>query len=190
MKKTVIYFLRHGEVENPKKIIYGRLPGFNLSENGIKRIKEVAQELKSQKIDYLYASPMRRTRQTAEILSQVFRIKKRISRYLIESKLIHAGLPLDIFKKEIQPKLYEEKYLKLGQESPESQADRMWRFVQVMKSKHIGKTILAVSHGDPIVILKAKILGKPFNWQFKLENYLKPGYYLILSCEGNTYRIK
>ena len=31
---TTLYLVRHGEVHNPTGIIYGRLPGFGLSENG------------------------------------------------------------------------------------------------------------------------------------------------------------
>jgi broad specificity phosphatase PhoE len=31
---TVVHMLRHGEVDNPGKVLYGRLPGFRLSELG------------------------------------------------------------------------------------------------------------------------------------------------------------
>ncbi|HEV3068841.1 MAG TPA: histidine phosphatase family protein, partial [Streptosporangiaceae bacterium] len=31
---TVVHLLRHGEVDNPRGIIYGRLPGYHLSANG------------------------------------------------------------------------------------------------------------------------------------------------------------
>lgn len=188
MKKTVIYFLRHGEVENPKKIIYGRLPGFNLSAAGIRKIKETGRVLKSKNIDYLYVSPMRRARQSADILSALLNLKPKISRLLIETKLLHAGIPLEIFKKEIQPTLYESKYIKLGQESVQSQGARMWRFVKIILDMYKGKKILAVSHGDPIVILKAKILGVPFTWKFKQENYLKPGTFITLTCMDGEYR--
>lgn len=188
MLKTVIYFLRHGEVENPKKIIYGRLPGFNISENARQHIAQVAQELKRRNIGFLYVSPMRRTRQTAEILSQALHLKPQISRLLIETKLIHAGTSLDIFKKDIQPYIYDDKYVKLGQESISAQGERMMRFVRIMQKNHPGSKILAVSHGDPIVILKAKILGLPFSWEFKRSNYLKPGNYITLICEGKNYK--
>lgn len=186
--KTVIYFLRHGEVDNPKKVIYGRLPGFNITKEAAQKIAEVATELKNKKIDFLYVSPMRRTRQTAGIISKVLNIRPKISRLLIETKLIHAGISLDIFKKDIQPYLYDEKYVKIGQESVISQGERMLRFVKIMQHNHPGKRILAVSHGDPIVILKARLSGIPFSWEFKRDNYLKPGNYIILTCDGKNYR--
>ena len=31
---TIVHLLRHGEVENPGGIVYGRLPGYHLSANG------------------------------------------------------------------------------------------------------------------------------------------------------------
>lgn len=187
MKKTIIYFLRHGEVENPKKVIYGRLPGFNITENAKEKVAEVAHIFENKDIDFLYASPMRRTRQTAEIINRVLKLKSKISRLLIETKLIHAGTSLDTFKKDIQPYIYDKKYLKLGQESAEIQGERMMRFVRIMQKNHPGKKILAVSHGDPIVILKAKILGIPFTWEFKRDNYLKPASFLTLVYENRKY---
>ena len=31
---TVVHLLRHGEVHNPGKVLYGRLPGYRLSDHG------------------------------------------------------------------------------------------------------------------------------------------------------------
>lgn len=190
MNKTIIYFLRHGEVENPKKILYGRLPGFGLSEKGKESIKEVAQEFKKKNIDYLYNSPLRRARETVDILINVLKIEPKISRLLIETKEIHAGISLEIFKRDIQPNLYDDRYVNKGQESIDSQAGRMMRFVKNVQKQYAGKIILAVSHGDPIMILKAKVLGVPFTWEFKRSVYLQPGSYITLVCQDNKYRFE
>lgn len=190
MKKTIIYFLRHGEVENPKKILYGRLPGFGLSVNGKKRITEVAQELKNKNINYLYNSPLRRARETVEILTHFLKLKPKISRLLIETKDIHAGISLEIFKRDIQPNLYDDRYVQEGQESIDSQAGRMMHFVKNVQKEYAGKIILAVSHGDPIMILKAKVIGVPFTWEFKRSIYLQPGSYLTLVCQDNKYKFE
>lgn len=187
MAKTLIYFIRHGEVHNPKQILYGRLPGFSLSDNGIKKVKESSLELKNKGIEFLYTSPMRRTRQTSQILSSVLGLKPKISRLLVESKLLHTGISLVEFKQKIQPTLYQDKYIKLGQESVEAQGKRMERFVKIMEKIHPGRKILAVSHGDPIVILKARLLKIPFSWQFKKENYVKPGFFILLTCLNGRY---
>ena len=43
--KTTVHVLRHGEVHNPDKILYGRLPGFRLSELGVQMAKAAATAL-------------------------------------------------------------------------------------------------------------------------------------------------
>lgn len=188
MSKTVIYFLRHGEVENPKQILYGRLPGFPLSNTGRNGIENLAQEFKNKEIDCIYTSPLLRAKETGQIINQILKLKSNTSSLLLETKLLHQGVALEKFKRDIQYQMYDMKYLQQGQESTVSQGNRMFRFVKMIQQKYPGKSILAVSHGDPIMILKAKILGIPFTWEFKKENYLKPGYYITLECENNHYR--
>ena len=70
-----IYLLRHGEVHNPDKILYGRLPRYKLSKEGIQAIKKVGQKLKNKKINHIYTSPLLRARQTAGIIGDILSIK-------------------------------------------------------------------------------------------------------------------
>ena len=65
MSVTVVHMLRHGEVYNPEKILYGRLPGFRLSELGIQMAQAAADVLAGRDIAYLVSSPLERARQTA-----------------------------------------------------------------------------------------------------------------------------
>ena len=44
MTRTTVHFLRHGEVHNPDKILYGRLPSFRLSDDGLKMAYDFFQE--------------------------------------------------------------------------------------------------------------------------------------------------
>ena len=67
-----VYLIRHAEVENPKKIVYGRKPGFNLSLNGANQAKILSNDLynkfnKSDKV-YIISSPLERTQQTGNII--------------------------------------------------------------------------------------------------------------------------
>lgn len=185
--KLTIYFIRHGQVYNPKNIIYGRLPGFSLSSQGRKSIEEIAQELKNRGISYLYTSSLLRARQTAQILGKSWNLVPRISSLLIETNLIVAGVPLDVFKNEIQPKIYNPEYILKGQESIDMQAERMKKFVSLMEKRYTGATIAAVSHGDPLMILRASILGKEFTFQYKKEHYLRPGCWFCLQIENGRY---
>ena len=44
-QSTVVHLLRHGEVRNPDHVIYGRLPGYHLSEDGRMMAKAAANFL-------------------------------------------------------------------------------------------------------------------------------------------------
>ncbi|MCL4338743.1 histidine phosphatase family protein [Patescibacteria group bacterium] len=188
--KTIIYFMRHGEVYNPKRILYGRMSGFRLSEYGRESVKLQAENLKKRKINFIYASPMLRTRQSAKILSEELGIKVKISSFLNEVKLIFEGMPLMEYKSKIQPSLYENKYYLKGQESVESIAERMTKFLKMIEKRHNGQETLVVSHGDPIVILKAEINNIPFTWKYKKDNYLKTATFTTLEIKDGRYNWK
>ena len=68
--KTVVHFLRHGEVHNPEKILYGRMPGYHLSDLGERQAKAVAEFLSGRDVAHLVASPLQRAQQTAEPLAR------------------------------------------------------------------------------------------------------------------------
>lgn len=65
---TTISLIRHGQVHNPEKVIYGRLPGFGLSDVGRKQVACTAQYLQDAPLSAIYSSPLLRARQTAEII--------------------------------------------------------------------------------------------------------------------------
>ena len=69
---TIVHMLRHGEVFNPGKILYGRLPGFRLSELGVQMAKAGAAYLAGHDVTYLVASPLERAQQTAEPFAAEF----------------------------------------------------------------------------------------------------------------------
>ena len=62
MTRTVVHFLRHGEVHNPDGILYGRLPGFRLSDTGQRQALTVAEHLADHDIVHVVASPLTRAR--------------------------------------------------------------------------------------------------------------------------------
>jgi broad specificity phosphatase PhoE len=83
--RTIVHVLRHGEVHNPDKILYGRLPGFRLSELGMQMAKAVAAALAGHDITHVVASPLERARQTAEPIAAQFGLPVRVDERLIES---------------------------------------------------------------------------------------------------------
>ncbi|MGQ0773381.1 MAG: histidine phosphatase family protein [Pseudonocardiales bacterium] len=65
MTRTVVHLLRHGEVHNPDGILYGRLPGFGLSELGARQAELIAAHLRDRDVVAIVASPLLRAQQTA-----------------------------------------------------------------------------------------------------------------------------
>ncbi|OGG12760.1 hypothetical protein A3D77_06915 [Candidatus Gottesmanbacteria bacterium RIFCSPHIGHO2_02_FULL_39_11] len=180
MKSTKLILLRHGQVHNPKSILYGRLPGFGLSAKGREDVLKAYEKLKNESIDTIFMSPLLRTRQTASIFAKNLGLAVHTDKRLIEVKLYCEGVSLTEFKSDLQPDLYSEENYKKGQESVEEISQRMNRFLSFIKEKYPGKTVLAVSHGDPIIILESQVLKTPFTWEFKRDNYVNTAYYRII----------
>lgn len=85
MTTTVVHVLRHGEVFNPDKVLYGRLPGYRLSELGVQMAKAAAQALAEHDVTYVVASPLERAQQTAEPFAAQFKLPIAVDERLIES---------------------------------------------------------------------------------------------------------
>ncbi|NYF97779.1 histidine phosphatase family protein [Janibacter cremeus] len=64
-ERTVVHLMRHGEVDNPHKILYGRLPGYHLSDLGRQMAEVVAEHLADHDLSLVVHSPLERTAETA-----------------------------------------------------------------------------------------------------------------------------
>ena len=65
-ERTVVHLLRHGEVFNPDGVLYGRLPGYVLSDLGQVMATRAAAALANNDVTAVIASPMERAQQTAQ----------------------------------------------------------------------------------------------------------------------------
>lgn len=88
---TVVHVLRHGEVHNPAKILYGRLPGYRLSSLGEQMAKAAAAALADRDVRYVVASPLERAVQTAEPIAAQFGLPIDVDERLIESANVFEG---------------------------------------------------------------------------------------------------
>ena len=64
-ERTVVHLLRHGEVYNPEGVLYGRLPGYRLSDLGEQMAERAAEALSGRDITVVISSPLERAQQTA-----------------------------------------------------------------------------------------------------------------------------
>ena len=72
MPADLIRLVRHGEVHNPDRILYGRIPGYHLSELGHEMAAVAAQSLVGRDIRRLIASPLQRTQESAKPWADLF----------------------------------------------------------------------------------------------------------------------
>ncbi len=83
--------MRHGEVYNPTKILYGRIPGFRLSQLGEEMAQVVANSLAKNDITYVVASPLERAQQTATPIAKIHNLQLATDHNLIESENVFEG---------------------------------------------------------------------------------------------------
>lgn len=64
MKTTVVHVVRHGQVHNPDHVLYGRAPGYRLSELGQQMAERVGEYFADVPLDHLRCSPLQRAQET------------------------------------------------------------------------------------------------------------------------------
>lgn len=85
MSRTTVHLLRHGEVHNPDAVLYGRLPGFRLSDDGLRMAHDAAQALRGHDVAEVVASPLQRAQETAGPIGAVFGLPVGTDERLLES---------------------------------------------------------------------------------------------------------
>ncbi|MDM4762391.1 histidine phosphatase family protein [Galbitalea sp. SE-J8] len=65
MPASRLHLVRHGEVDNPTRVLYGRIPGFHLSALGREMARSAADAFAGEPITRLYASPLERAQESA-----------------------------------------------------------------------------------------------------------------------------
>ncbi|MDQ1513504.1 MAG: hypothetical protein QOC59_1346 [Microbacteriaceae bacterium] len=81
----VLHLIRHGEVHNPAGVIYGRLPGFGLSDRGAAMAAMTARGIADLPVTRLIASPLLRTQQSAQPIAELFGLDIEPDERVIES---------------------------------------------------------------------------------------------------------
>lgn len=164
-QRTRLHFIRHGEVENPDALRYGRLPGFHLSALGRTQVTETGASLIHRPISHIYASPLERTQQTATLLGMVF---PHIPLSL-DARLLEIKLPASAEGKTRDHVYYYPPEIRADAETAEAVLLRLRHFCEEKILAYRGQEIIVVSHADPIALLtmwylykKVSPLGSPY----------------------------
>lgn len=91
MTGTVVHLLRHGEVDNPTRVLYGRLPGFRLSALGEQMAQRAAEALADRDVTLVIASPLERAQQTAQPIAKLHGLEVGSDERIIEAANVFEG---------------------------------------------------------------------------------------------------
>ncbi|KKP66665.1 MAG: Alpha-ribazole-5-phosphate phosphatase [Candidatus Roizmanbacteria bacterium GW2011_GWA2_35_19] len=200
----IIYLIRHGQIDNPKKIFYGRSLDLLLSTEGKNQIVDLAKKINTigDRIERIYTSPLKRALDTSKILSRDLKSHPDIS---INQDLIDVYIPALVgqnlkLRKTIHQSgndEYGQKYTRLGNESRSHIVKRMTDAFKTIVDNSKCNVIAIVSHGDPIRFLLYKLTHSytkfipPMNKLVK-SDYLEKGraFKLIVDKSVNLKEVK
>jgi broad specificity phosphatase PhoE len=163
-----VHLLRHGEVHNPQRILYGRMPGFALSELGVGQAKLAAEFLAARNIGYLVSSPLERAQQTAQPLAEALSLDIAIDERLIEAANVLEGRQVaggkGLFRDPATFKHYRNPFRPSWGEPYVQIAQRMLAAATAARDAAMaagdGREAVCVSHQLPIEILRRYLEGR------------------------------
>jgi broad specificity phosphatase PhoE len=161
---TTVHVARHGEVENPEKILYGRQPGWRLSTRGQQMAETLGEWSKSINVGALHVSPLQRAQETAAPIARAHGLEITTDERLIEAANIFEGKSFELGSGVLKhPSSWRHLYnpWKPSWGEPyEEQINRMLAAVFAARKAANGKDAIIVSHQLPIWILRSAIEGR------------------------------
>jgi broad specificity phosphatase PhoE len=164
MSRTVVHLLRHGEVHNPAGILYGRLPGFRLSDVGVRQAERVAAHLGDRDVVHVVASPLVRAQQTAEPIAARHGLDLVTDEGLVEAGNAFEGARVSVgdgalrdprnwfaLRNPLRPS-WGEPYQQI--------ASRMLAAMHRARERAAGHEAVCVSHQLPICTLRRHLAGQ------------------------------
>ena len=127
MSSRIVHLVRHGNVENPDRVVYGRLPDFHLSDRGRAEAAEAGRKLAGRPIGLVLCSPMERAQETAAPIAEAHGLHPEIYVRLNEVNTAFEGLRWNaLWRVLIEPARWEGR---------ESYRDRRWRMLD--RKRHV-----------------------------------------------------
>lgn len=161
---TTIHLLRHGEVYNPEKVLYGRLPGYVLSDLGHEMAGRAAVALRDEDVALIVSSPMERAQQTAAPIAEVHGLDIAIDDELIEAENVFEGQRVSVGDGVLrQPRTWRHLYDPFTPSWGEPYAQvaaRMQRAIDRARAKVPGRGAVLVSHQLPIWVARLSAEGR------------------------------
>ena len=150
--KTILFLVRHGEtVDNASQLMQGQTQG-QLNDVGVGQARQLRDELAVRQIDAIVASDLKRAVDTAIILAEPHGLEVETTELLRERDWgSFTGHYIPSLKGEVWPD---------DIESLDDLLARAGRFLDYIKKRYAGKTVLAVGHGIINKAIQAVYYGK------------------------------
>ena len=161
---STVHVARHGEVENPNKILYGRQPGWRLSARGQEMAETLGEWSRSLNLGALHVSPLQRAQETAAPIAKKHCIEITTDERLIEAANIFEGKSFELGSGVLKhPASWRHLYnpWKPSWGEPyEEQINRMFAAIFAAHKAANGKDAIIVSNQLPIWITRSAIEGR------------------------------
>jgi broad specificity phosphatase PhoE len=162
--RAVVHLVRHGEVANPDHVLYGRMPGFHLSETGSLMAKAAADFLAGRDVTVLRSSPLERALESAEPIAAEFGLPVVVDERLIEAANRFEGLRFGVGDGALsQPRYW--RYLcnpfrpSWGEPYAEIAARVLAAVLDAAEAAR-GHEAVCVSHQLPIWVTRCAVMGR------------------------------
>jgi broad specificity phosphatase PhoE len=162
--RTVVHLLRHGEVHNPTGVLYGRLPGFHLSELGRDMAQAVAEHLADHEVSHVVASSLDRAQETATPIAAAHGVEITTDDRVIEAGNHFEGMTFGVGDGSLRhpehwPKLLNPFRPSWG-EPYEAIAARMLAAIADARVAARGREAVIVSHQLPVWTVRQRLEGR------------------------------
>lgn len=184
----MVHLVRHGEVHNPKHLVYADLPGFGLGERGRLQARAAGRYLASSPVVSVWSSPLERALETAHLIAARHRLHVRVDEGLTEWHLSGrwAGvkweeLPIRM-PGELEAYLEHPWDLSFTPETLEALAERIAQVATRLDAAHPHGDIVIVGHQDPIHAARLHLTGA----DPRLQHTSKPDHAEVISLRSGT----
>jgi probable phosphomutase (TIGR03848 family) len=162
---TLVLLVRHGQTPTTGSTLPGRARGLHLADKGVEQANAVAERIApfGDKVAAVYASPLERTRETAAPIGKALGQRVKVERGLLECEFGEwTGQQLKALMKLPEWRAVQSNPSGFrfpgGESFPEMQV-RITSAIARLVAAHPGKTVVAVSHADPIKAAVADAMG-------------------------------
>jgi broad specificity phosphatase PhoE len=164
--RTTVHLLRHGEVYNPEKVLYGRLPGYHLSDLGRQMADLAAAALRDRDVVEVRSSPLERALETSEPLLAAFDLEAVVDERIIEADNVFEGQRVSVGDGVLrQPRAWRYLWNPFRPSWGEPYVDvaaRMRAAVTDARRSARGHEVVLVSHQLPVWISRLDAEGRRF----------------------------